>query len=56
VRWIATDGTVQTLLRQPASGSAQTPEIEGLALDGHGNLFIADFGNSRILSIALPSH
>jgi serine/threonine protein kinase len=56
VRRIATDGTVQTLLRQPASGSAQTPEIEGLALDGHGNLFIADFGNSRILSIALPSH
>ena len=52
IRRIGTDGAVTTLPATAPPGSTQTPDIEGMALDGQGNLYLSDFANDSIYRIA----
>jgi hypothetical protein len=57
IRKVTMDGAVTTLIRnvkvENASGnSAGSSSLFGIAVDAQGNVFVADYGNRRILKIA----
>ncbi len=65
VRKIALDGTISTVAGTGSSGysgdggpadEAQVNRPLGVAVDGNGNVYIADTFNHRIRQVALPAH